>query len=131
VFVKKKTKNPSAWEGLFRDEGLGYVFALAGIWFVLARLAAGLLLAALLLLTTLLFLASALVLRSVALLTLLATLLPHATLFTLSFHSCLHFRTALDWVHCKESRLLHATQVCWQPGDAGCEWLRERAAPQF
>lgn len=96
-----QNKNPSAREGPLQDEGLRYVFALAGIWSFLAGLLTFL---AALLLTALLFLTPALIIRRVALLTTL--LLTHTTLLTISFHVCLHFRTALGWVQRKRSRLL-------------------------
>jgi len=105
-FGVSQNKKPLRWEGLFQDEGLGYVFALAGVWPFLTGLLA--FLTALLLLTALFFLAPALFLRTVSLLTtlLLAALLAHTTLFTISFHVRLHFwGLHLVWVHNKESRL--------------------------
>jgi hypothetical protein len=95
-FGVPKTKTPPLGEGPLQDEGLRYVFALAGVWSFLAGLltflSTLLARATLLLLTALFFFTPALVLRTVALATLLlATLLAHATLLTISFHVRLHF----------------------------------------
>lgn len=82
-----------------QDEGLRYVFALAGVWFFLAGLLAfPTLLArtALLLLTALFFFTPTQILRTVPLLTTL--LLAHTTLLTIFFHCLSPFWTALSWV---------------------------------